>query len=253
MSMDTRRDVLRASAAIGAGLVVSGFGFGALASAEQTPPLPSAAPAQPPKGKSAENLSATEDLMREHGVLRRILLIYTAVARGLRTAPASVQPNALYRAADLFRTFGEDYHERRLEEAHIFPAIEKAGGPAAAVTRVLAMQHQRGRDVTNYILSIAGTGRLGAGIAVAMADVLESMVLMYQHHAAREDTVVFPAWKHALSPAAVDELGEEFERIEHQLFGTDGFNDAVRKVADIEAALGIADIAQFTAPVPPKL
>jgi hypothetical protein len=47
-------------------------------------------------------------------------------------------------------------------------------------------------------------------------------------------------------------MGEMFEEIEHQQFGKDGFEDAVAQIAQIEGALGMADIAQFTAP-PPKV
>jgi hypothetical protein len=80
---------------------------------------------------------------------------------------------------------------------------------------------------------------------------LDGVELMYEHHAAREDTVVFPAWKDALSAHQLDEMGELFEEIEHQQFGKDGFEDAVAQIAKIEEALGIADISQFTPP-PPK-
>ena len=75
---------------------------------------------------------------------------------------------------------------------------------------------------------------------------------MYEHHTAREDTVVFPAWKDALSAHQLDEMAETFEEIEHQQFGKDGFEDAVAQIAHIEQALGIADIARFTPPPPPK-
>jgi hypothetical protein len=46
-------------------------------------------------------------------------------------------------------------------------------------------------------------------------------------------------------------MGELFERIEHQQFGKDGFDDAVSKMAAIEGTLGYSDLAQFTAPPPP--
>ena len=75
---------------------------------------------------------------------------------------------------------------------------------------------------------------------------------MYEHHAAREDTVVFPAWKDTLSSRQLDEMGDTFEEIEHQQFGMDGFEDAVAQIARIEQELGSAGIAQFTAPPPPK-
>src|SRR5437868_11091823 len=73
-------------------------------------------------------VTATEDLMREHGVIRRALLVYFETAPKLRQNPASVDPAALRQTAQLFRTFGEDYHERMLEEQHIFPLVRKQGG-----------------------------------------------------------------------------------------------------------------------------
>src|SRR5947199_5184738 len=78
------------------------------------------------KEKEAE-VTATEDLMREHGVIRRALLVYYEVIPRLRQKPASVNAAALQQAATLFRNFGEDYHERMLEEAHIFPTVRKHG------------------------------------------------------------------------------------------------------------------------------
>ena len=76
--------------------------------------------------------------------------------------------------------------------------------------------------------------------------VMISMVRMYRPHAAREDTIVFPAWKDILSEEQLDEMSEKFEDIEHQQFGEDGFENAVRQIASIEADLGMADLSQFT-------
>jgi hypothetical protein len=43
-----------------------------------------------------------------------------------------------------------------------------------------------------------------------------------------------------------DALGEDFEKKEHELFGDDGFEKMVDRVAGIEKTLGIYDLAQFT-------
>jgi hypothetical protein len=80
---------------------------------------------------------------------------------------------------------------------------------------------------------------------------LDGMVRMYRSHAAREDTIVFPAWKKGLSPHDLDERAEEFEKIEHQQFGGDGFDIARDKIADVERSLGLADLGAFTATKPP--
>ncbi len=85
-----------------------------------------------------------------------------------------------------------------------------------------------------------------------MARVFDTLDLMYENHAAREDTIVFPAWKDALSEHQLDEMGEAFEEIERRQFGKDGFEDAVAQIGQIEAALGFADLAGFNAPPPPR-
>jgi hypothetical protein len=46
-------------------------------------------------------------------------------------------------------------------------------------------------------------------------------------------------------------MGDRFEEIERRIFGKDGYEDAVKQIAQIEQSLGFADLAQFTAP-PPK-
>ena len=75
---------------------------------------------------------------------------------------------------------------------------------------------------------------------------------MYENHATREDTIVFPAWKDVLSERQLEEMGDKFEDIEREQFGKDSFEDAVAQISWIEQTLGLADLAQFTAPPPPK-
>lgn len=197
-------------------------------------------------------VTATEDLMREHGVIRRALLVYYEVIPKLRKSAASVDAAAIRQAAQLFRTFGEDYHERMLEEQHIFPLIRKQGPELKRNADILTEQHNRGREVTDYVLGVTNGGRISSAHAQPLANVFEAFVLMYQNHAAREDTIVFPAWKKNFTDKQLDEIGDQFEDIEHKMFGKDGFDDAEKKISAIEAALGFADLAQFTPPPPPK-
>jgi hemerythrin-like domain-containing protein len=69
---------------------------------------------------------------------------------------------------------------------------------------------------------------------------------MYAPHEAREDTVLFPAFRSIVSGNEYDSLGEDFEKKENQLFGEEGFERMVDKVAGIEKTLGLYDLAQFT-------
>jgi hemerythrin-like domain-containing protein len=197
-------------------------------------------------------VTATEDLMREHGVIRRALLVYAQLADKLRKSPASVDAAALHKTAQLFRTFGEDYHERMLEEQHIFPLVRKMKGEVVSYPDVLTAQHQRGREITDYTVAVTNAPKISVQHGEPLARTLESFVRMYANHAAREDTIVFPAWKTNFTNKRLDELSDEFEQIEQKMFGKDGFEDAVKTITQIEATFGFTDIAQFTPPPPPK-
>lgn len=209
--------------------------------------------AKPAVAKEKEKkVGAVEDLMREHGVIRRTLLVLWESAPALRAGASNVDPGALNRAAKLFRSFGEDYHERALEETYIFPAVKKIGGLAAILADTLKQQHDRGREITDYILGVTGKGAIGTGETEPLARASETLFLMYANHAAREDTIVFPTWKNGISDQQLEEMGEKFEEIERKQFGKDGFDSAVAQVAAIEGTLGFSDLGKFTAPLPPK-
>jgi hemerythrin-like domain-containing protein len=198
-------------------------------------------------------VTATEDLMREHGVIRRALLVYYELIPQLRQQPLKVNAAALQQTAKLFRTFGEDYHERMLEEQHIFPMVRKHGPEFQKYVDTLTEQHNRGREITDYVLAVTKGGRISSVNAKPLASVFESFVLMYENHAAREDTIVFPAWKKNFSDKQLDDISDQFEEIEHKMFGRDGFDDAEKKISGIENELGFGDLSKFTAPSPPRV
>jgi hemerythrin-like domain-containing protein len=170
-------------------MLANSLAFG-MAGATCLPLLAGQLPQKAQKATEEKELevTATEDLMREHGVIRRALLLYLELVPKLRQNPASVDAAALQRTANLFRTFGEDYHERMLEEQHIFPLVKKQGPELARYADILTEQHQRGREITDYVLAVSNGPRISIAHAEPLAKVFESFVLMYQNHAAREDT-----------------------------------------------------------------
>lgn len=197
---------------------------------------------------SPVDVTATEDLMREHGILRRALLVYRESATKLRQDPASVPLDALEKVATLFRVFGENYHERKLEEVFIFPALKRTPAIAGTYVDVLLAQHARGREITDYLLEVTKLDRLPSNQVERVAKAMESFAVMYEHHAAFEDTVIFPAWKTAAGENELDELAAKFEEIEAQEFGGDGFESALKRMEEIEMSLGMGSLEAFTAP-----
>jgi hemerythrin-like domain-containing protein len=246
----TRRELL-------AGISVAGAGALFAACKRQVASNPNGAPTEKPKAEesssdeSGSDVSPVEDLMREHGVLRRALLVYHESTIKLRENPTSVPLEALEKTAQLFRAFGEDYHEKKLEEVYIFPSIKKVQGPAAVYTDVLLAQHARGREITDYVLAVTKADKLATAAVGPFIEALEGFVRMYEHHAAVEDTIIFPAWKESVSDQELDELGSTFEEIETTQFGEDGFEAALKRMAEIEESLGLVNLGMFTAPAPP--
>jgi len=191
-----------------------------------------------------EEVSPAEDLMREHGVLKRVLLVYEETLRRLH-AGEELPPEALAEAAGIIRSFIEDYHEK-LEEDFLFPRFRKAN-KLIDLVEVLLEQHRAGRRLTDTTLRLANFEALkNPDDKRELSDSLQKFIRMYSPHEAREDTVLFPAFREIVSSNEYDSLGEEFEEKEHELFGEDGFDKMVERVAAIEKSLGIYDLKQFT-------
>ncbi|HVD98094.1 MAG TPA: hemerythrin domain-containing protein [Cytophagaceae bacterium] len=190
-----------------------------------------------------QKVSPPEDLMQEHGVLNRILLIYDVCKMHLINK-VNFPKETLAGAASIIRTFVEDYHEKQ-EEQYLFPRFQKANQLTDLVNTLL-QQHQAGRRLTDQILSLTKSPRISEQENHTLIQLLNSFNTMYRPHEAREDTVLFPAFRKIVSRHEYDSLGEEFENNEHKIFGRDGFETIVSKVAEIEKKLGIYDLSQFT-------
>ena len=196
------------------------------------------------EGDEEEEVSPAEDLMREHGVLKRVLLVYDEAIRRIETNE-DLPPETVMDSAKIIRNFIEDYHEK-LEEDFLFPRFKKAGKLVDLVD-VLLQQHQGGRKVTDITMRFATDQALkNSDDRRKLADSLRQFIRMYNPHEAREDTILFPEFRKIVSKNEYSSLGEDFEKKEHELFGEDGFERMVDKVAVIEKKLGIYDLAQFT-------
>lgn len=224
-----RRDLLLA----GAGLVV---GAGVAESVDLATHSAGSSGLRPP--------TPGEDLMTEHGVLKRLLLAYQAASDQLaagRTPPAE----ALSDAAQIVADFIEGFHEG-LEEAYVFPRVQ---AQQHDLVQTLLTQHDRGRHLTAAISAIAAEGFGAAKNRAAMQRYLTLFVRMYAPHEAWEDTVVFPALRAACTQRTLDELAERFADLQNARYGDDALGQMLARVAGVEEQLGLADLAAFTPPL----
>lgn len=231
-----------------AGFGTSGAGI-VLVGCARSAPNPGTGPARTSGAASGDQdqddddeVTPAEDLMREHGVLRRVMYLYDDAADRL-TGRRDVPLDALAGCAGIVRRVIEDYHEK-LEEDFLFPRFEKAG-KLADLTAVLRRQHAAGRVLTEQITQLTRASLADADRA-RLAAALRSFNHMYRPHAAREDTVLFPELRGLVGKHAYEELGDQFEDKEKQMLGDRGFEHAVEEVAKLEQAFGLDDLAKLT-------
>jgi hemerythrin-like domain-containing protein len=236
MARNERRSFLRKGAATSAALLVAGF---ARAAPPQNQDSRQISPAE-----EGTDVSALEGLMREHGLLARILLIYEESAR-LLEAGTEFPPQALGFAAITLKDFVEKYHEK-IEEKHVFPRLERAK-TLVDLTRLLRRQHAVGKILTNNIIIESGPDLMERREDHAkLARELRQYVRMMRPHTAREDTVVFPEFRKLVSKQEYHALAEVFEKQEHKVLKNVGFEERVQRVATLEDLLGLDDLARVT-------
>jgi hemerythrin-like domain-containing protein len=201
-----------------------------------------AALARDTKKRGEDEVSPPEDLMREHAVLDRLMLVYEAAMRRLGQGE-DIDPAVLVQSATLVRDFIHDYHEKSEEEL-IFPRFRTAGRMVELVN-VLVVQHGAGRKLTERILAAASQARSREPREALNRDV-QAFVAMYRPHEARESTDLFPTLRSLVTADEYDEIAGEMDRRERQKFGADGFEKVAKKVAEVETVIGVHDLEVFT-------
>jgi hemerythrin-like domain-containing protein len=195
------------------------------------------------KEKKAWKIPPTEELMREHGVLRRIMLVYDEVARRLKQGE-EFPLQVLTEANDIIRRFVQDYHESN-EQFHVFNWFGQAEKMAELVA-ILYQQHLAGRKLLDKIKILSTEDNLkNPSERLKAADFLATFNQLYRRHAAWEDTLIFPAFRSVISPQDFAKVGETFDKEEEKLFGPDGYEKILGQVANLEKVLGIHNLQQF--------
>jgi hemerythrin-like domain-containing protein len=205
------------------------------------------------QSKNSYEVSTNEKLMREHGILRRVLQMYDEIIRRIHAGQDFPLQTAID-ASRIVRTYIEDYHQK-LEEDHIFPLFRRYYArndvlrlyvqKLIDLVDILHQQHQAGRRLTDRILSALHSLKTPDDHHRLARD-LGACIRMYSPHITREDTVLFPALHIVAGAQEYQLLGEKFNEIEQKTFGSDGFDIYLDQVTAFEKHLGIYDLAQFT-------
>ena len=184
-------------------------------------------------------LNAIESLMRGHGLLMRAVIIYD-VSKDRIFKGQTVDPSLILKTASVFHDYLEEFHEK-MEEKYIFASLEKERLHFASIQE-LKIQHGTGYELTSRITSLTKNGKQ----ASELGTLLDDFVKMYRHHAAWEDTVIFPAFDFMEKKSDLSELSATFDLEENKILGHSGFRSFLNQIADVEKQLGIYELSTST-------
>lgn len=191
--------------------------------------------------------SPIEDLMEEHSILRRALLIYEECIRRMNISE-DFDPDLLVEATNVIKVI-IIFHHALLEHEYIFPRFREAD-KYVEMCDTLTDQHGRVGEQEELILKYANRDSINnPEEKEILINALKKSIRVFRPHIDREDTEMFPEFKTVVTPYEFYELGKKFKEIEYQKWGENGHRQMVDKITYVEKALGINDLDSFT----PKL
>jgi hemerythrin-like domain-containing protein len=209
-------------------------------------PLAAAVPALAQPARLAR-ATPNEDLMQEHGLVGRVMLVYSRATQLLGSGQ-SLDPQLISSAAQIVMKVIHAHHELE-EEQLVFPVMEKQPEYSNLVA-VLRGQHNSARTLTTNIVNVSRPNLMKDPQQVReLTRLMQNFVNMYLPHGDFEDTVIYPTFRQSVGADRYAELGAQFEKNERQMGGDEAFRKHAIEVGRIERALGI-ELADYTKQAP---
>lgn len=188
--------------------------------------------------------SPIEDLMEEHSILRRALLIYEECIRRMNIGE-DFDPALLVEATNVIKVI-IIYHHALLEHEYIFPRFREAD-KYVEMCDILTEQHGAADGQEQIILQHANRESIAnPETREILINAIRKSIRVFRPHINTEDTEMFPEFKTVVTAHEFYELGKKFKEIEYQKWGENGHRQMVDKIIHVEKALGINDLGSFT-------
>lgn len=180
-------------------------------------------------------LTPDENLMRAHGILNRILLIYDELARRINNRIA-FPAETLHDTALIAHAFIEEFHEE-MEEKYVFSYFEKKKISLELIS-TLREDHKAGRKMTQYLLKHSTESELKSEEApMVLAVYMNLFCRMFRVHEARESSELFPIFPLLMTRDEYLALGSLFEKKEDEIIGPHGYEQVLKKITTLEKQL----------------
>ncbi len=164
----------------------------------------------------------TEDLMNEHGILNRVLIIFDHF---LTIPDKESHTDKIISCTKIIKEFIEEFHEI-MEETYIFPHFKGKWRP---LIELLIQQHRESREITRDILKQANDHDINA-----LTETIQIFIKMYRRHSAREDTIIFRKIRKFITPEEFAKISKIMDEEEDKKFGEHAYDKILAKVIMIE-------------------
>jgi hemerythrin-like domain-containing protein len=173
-------------------------------------------------------VTPTQILREEHRVILRALVLLE-VAAGRLEAGRALPAGWWERLLEWLRAFADRNHHAK-EETHLFPALTRAGVPAAGgPVGVMLEEHAEGRALIE---------RMAQSPAATRAAAARRYAQLLRDHIDKENGVLLPLADAVLGPEGQAELARAFEQVEAEQ-GLGALSDhAEARVDRLAATLG---------------
>lgn len=161
--------------------------------------------------------TAVEDLNAEHGILLKILGVYSNYLK------YDLDSFFLKEAAKIFVKFGGEYHAIQ-EEEYVFPVLKKEKKYIDLVNHLI-YEHEEAKLLHKDLIN----GQINY-------TKLDDFIISYHKHMGEEQAIIFPMFKELVDSKKYKEIGEKFEASEQKKFRT-GFNGILSQVKSVEATV----------------
>ena len=157
-------------------------------------------------------MTPMETLRAEHRDILRVLACLE-VATDAIDAGRPVAVADLRSMVRFFREYADGCHHAK-EEAHFFPALERHGIPRhGGPVAVMLEEHEEGREAVRGMADALATESPNAAALSDFASHARGFVPLLRGHIGKEDHVLFRMAEDALTPAAIAELEDLFEKV----------------------------------------
>jgi hemerythrin-like domain-containing protein len=171
------------------------------------------------KNHGEMTMKATEILMAEHEVIKRVIAALEAAAGKLENGQ-DVPPSFFTDAADFIKGFADGCHHVK-EEQVLFKTMEEYGIPAqGGPIGVMLFEHEQGRGFTRGMREAAQ--KLAAGDASARGEVVQNArgyAALLRQHIMKENNVLFPMADQVIPVSEHEAVFDGFEHVEHEETG----------------------------------